>query len=160
MKELIDKNRIESIKNMNFDDNLVMVSRRLIEVHDIFESKYGFIQYQKAEVEESKQDYDAPSEGLHPGYDNGIRISPVKTCQLIKRCVGEINEYSVFANDTVKRKKNNIISDCDRTEEKLRELNRSDRVINEKEQVLVEMANILEETVELFELMDKLDNKL
>jgi hypothetical protein len=158
MEELIDKKRIEAIRDMDFNKESRTISRRLQNVYDILESKYNYIQYQNNEIEENKRDYDAPSEGLHPGYDNGIRISPIKTSRVIKRCVGELNEYSIYATDDVVYTKQDIISRCEQVEQTLSNLNTQDRVIDQKEEVLKEIAKALSDTVELFEEMKDLNS--
>ena len=96
---------------------------RLNEVYQIVESTNKRIQYQKEEVEEHKRDNLQPSEGQYPGYDNSIRISPVNTVDIIKRSVGELNEYAIWSNQEMVKMKKEIISECDRTYEKLCQLN-------------------------------------
>jgi len=155
MQDIVDKDRIQFIKDMEFNDKCHTISRRLVQVHEEMTSQYDYIQYQKNEVERSKRDDSYPSEGLYPGYDNKVRISPVETVRVIKRCVGETNEYAIWTDDNVVNIKSEIISNCDRIDSRLPELNAERDSLEEKEQILVDIANVLEESVKLFEEMDR-----
>lgn len=136
------------------------VSRRLVQVHEEVTSQYDYIQYQKDEIEENKRDDSYPSEGLYPGYDNKVRVSPVDTVRVIKRCVGETNEYAIWTDNSVVDIKSDIISSCNKIDARLSELNSERNSLEEKEQVLINISEVLEESVELFEDMNKQKNEL
>lgn len=129
---------------------------RLVEVYEILESTLNHIQHQREEVPENKQDNSYPAEGQYPGYDNEIRISPVNTIQVIKRCAGEINEYSLIADDSIELEKNAVIQKCERLSERLSELNTENCVLDRKENTVKQSLKLLKDTVELFERMENL----
>lgn len=156
MEKIIQKSRVQDIENMEFHDSSGIISMRLVEVYEILESKYNHIEYQREDIPEDKRDNSHPAEGQYLGYDNEIRISPVNTVQVIQRCAGEINEYSLLADDSIETKKNTIIQKCNKLYNKLSELNGQNSVLDEKEEAVRESFELLEETVELFEEMEHL----
>jgi len=143
MDELVDKSRINNVERMNCLRDAGIVSMRLSDAYKEIQGNIDQIQYQKANVKESHQDYGRPPEGQHPGYDNDIRLTPVNTSDTLKRALGELNEHEIWSTDEIASRKQELITECERLSDHLSELNGQQEIIEQKENAVDELAELL-----------------
>lgn len=155
MTELVDKRRVEDVEQMNCLRDPGIVKLKLSDAYNEIQGHIDQIQYQKENVKEAHQDYGYPPEGQHPGYDNDIRISPVKTADELKRALGELNEYDIWSTEEIASRKQELITECERLSDHLSELNGQQEIIEQKENAVDELAELLEDILELLELAEK-----